>query len=81
MKFWEKHDKVIDLAEEGELSEAQELAVKVMMKEGELRYREYLISVFKRVEETLKESGEPKPKLSIQSFIKFVEDEPIEVIK
>jgi hypothetical protein len=81
VKFWEKHDKVIDLAEEGPLSEAQELAVKLMMKEGELRYREYLISVFKRIDETLKESGEPKPKLSIESFIKFLEDEPIEVIK
>lgn len=80
MKFWEKYDKVVDLSE-SDLSELEELTIKSFMREGELRYREYLIGVFKRLDEMLKNTGEPKPKLSIDSFIKFLEDEPIEVVK
>jgi hypothetical protein len=80
MKFWEKYDKVVDLSE-SDLTELEQLTIKGFMREGELRYREYLIGVFKRIDEMLKDTGESKPKLSIDSFIKFLEDEPIEVIK
>lgn len=81
MKFWEKYVEKIEIPE-SDVGEAQRFVVEGFMKEGELRYREYLISVLKRIDALMKEDADGvEPKLSIKSFIAFVEDEPIEVIK
>jgi hypothetical protein len=77
MKFWEKYTERIEISEE-DLDDITRLAMTATMKEGELRYREYLIDVLGRMNELLKDSGEKKPQLTIDAFIKFVEQEPVD---
>lgn len=78
-KFWEKYTERIEIPEE-DLSEVSRLAISAAMKEGELRYREYLLDVFERMNELLKETGEKKPQITIDAFINFIGDEPIEAL-
>jgi hypothetical protein len=75
MKYWEKYTERIEIPED-ELSEMSRLLMQSAMKEGELRYREYLIDVLGRVNEMLKKDGEPAPRLTIDAYIAFLEDEP-----
>lgn len=75
MKFWEKYTERIEIPQK-DLDEATRIAINASMKEGELRYREYLIEVLGRLNELLKNDGDKKPQLSIDAFIKFVEQEP-----
>jgi len=75
MKYWEKYTERIEIPED-ELSEMSRLLMQSAMKEGELRYREYLIDILGRVNEMLKKDGEPTPQLTIDAYIAFLEDEP-----
>ena len=77
MKFWERYTERIEISEE-DLDDITRLTMTATMKEGELRYREYLIDVLSRMNELLKDSGEKKPQLTIDAFIKFVEQEPVD---
>lgn len=78
MKFWEKYTERIEIPQK-DLDDATRIAINASMKEGELRYREYLIEVLGRLNELLKNDGDKKPQLSIDAFIKFVEQEPEDV--
>ena len=78
MKFWDKYTERIEIPE-ADLDEVTRIAINASMKEGELRYREYLIGVLGRLNELLKDNGDKKPQLTIDAFIKFVEQEPEEV--
>lgn len=75
MKYWEKYTERIEIPEE-DLTDASKLLMQAAMKEGELRYREYLIDVLTRLDEMLKQTGEEAPQLSIKAYISFLEDEP-----
>lgn len=70
-KYAEKYNRVIDIPE---LGEAQDMLVKAFMREGELRYRDYLLSVLGRVKELLEEDGEDPAKISLDSVISIVEN-------
>lgn len=78
MKYWEKYSERIEIPEK-ELTDASKLLMDAAMKEGELRYREYLIDVLGRLNEMLKKDGEEKPQLSIDAYIAFLENEPFRV--
>lgn len=73
MKYQDKYDRSIDV----DVTEAQELIVNGIMKEGELRYRDQLIKVLKRTAEVMSEGEEEdyKPRLTIDALIKIVETE------
>lgn len=75
MKYWDKYTERIDIPEE-DLTDAAKMLMNAAMREGELRYREYLISVLKRLNEMLEAEGEEAPKMTLKSYIAFLEDEP-----
>lgn len=70
-KYAEKYNKVIEIPE---MDEAQEMIVRAWMREGELRYRDSLLSVLKRVKELLEEDGTSAPKISVESVISIIEN-------
>lgn len=70
-KYAEKYNKVIEIPE---MDEAQEMIVRAWMREGELRYRDSLLSVLRRVKELLEEDGNKAPKISLESVISIVEN-------
>lgn len=74
MKFWDKYTERIEIPE-SDLNELSRIAMNACMKEGELRYREYLLGVLGRVKELLEED-EGKSKISIDALISIVEQEP-----
>ena len=74
MKFWDKYTERIEIPE-SDLNELSQIAMNACMKEGELRYREYLLEVLGRIKELLEEDG-GKSKISIDALISIVEQEP-----
>ena len=78
MKFWEKYTERVEIPE-SDMSEVQKIVAEGFMREGEHRYREYLLSVIDRVDALMREGGDKDPKLTIKSFRSFVEEEPIEL--
>lgn len=72
MDYIEKYSETLDL---DELSVAQQVAVDALMREGELRYRDYLVSVLEKTKEVMISNGE-EINLPINALINIVKLEP-----
>lgn len=69
-KYAEKYNRVIEIPE---MDEAQEMIVRAWMREGELRYRDYLLSVLGRVKKLLEQDEKVPAKITLDSLISIVE--------
>ena len=76
MKYWEKYDRSIQI-DFDTLGQVEQLALKALMTEGELRYRDSLLEKLRLLNETLRGSGSEgeKPQITIDALIQIVEDE------
>lgn len=72
MDYAEKYNKTIEISD---ANAAQELALEIVMKEGELRYRDYLVSVLEETKSVMQESG-GEINLPINALINIVRSEP-----
>lgn len=72
MDYSEKYNKTIKISD---ATAAQELAIEVVMKEGELRYRDYLVSVLEETKSIMQASG-GEVNLPINALINIVRSEP-----
>lgn len=72
MDYSEKYNTTIEMSD---VTAAQELAIEVVMKEGELRYRDYLVSVLEETKSVMQASG-GEVNLPINALINIVRSEP-----
>ena len=72
MEYAEKYNKTIEIFDP---TEAQKVAMEIVMQEGELRYRDYLISVLEETKAVMESNGE-EVNLPINALINIVRLEP-----